>query len=80
MVWIRAGKRARVLADFSAADEELAGTLESLNGAGNYANWIFGLIEPHLGDEVLEVGAGHGTFTEMFARKAKRVVACANGI
>lgn len=76
MVWIRAGKRARVLADFSAADEELAGTLESLNGAGNYANWIFGLIEPHLGDEVLEVGAGHGTFTEMFARKAKRVVAC----
>jgi SAM-dependent methyltransferase len=76
MVWIRAGKRERVLADFSAADEELAGTLENLDGAGNYANWIFELIEPHLGDEVLEVGAGHGTFTEMLARTAKRVVAC----
>jgi SAM-dependent methyltransferase len=76
MVWIRAGNRARVLADFSAADEELAGTLESLDGAGNYAKWIFKLIEPHLGDQVLEVGAGHGTFTEMLARTAKRVVAC----
>lgn len=68
-------KRARVLTDFSAADEELAPTLDNLDGARNYADWIFELIEPHLGDEVLEVGAGHGTFTEMLARKAKRVVA-----
>jgi SAM-dependent methyltransferase len=58
------------------ADEELAATLDSLDGAGNYAAWIFELIEPHLGDEVLEVGAGHGTFTKMLARKTKRVVAC----
>jgi len=76
MAWIQTGKRARVLADFSAADEELATTLDSLDGARNYAEWILELIEPHLGDEVLEVGAGHGTFTEMLARKAKRVVAC----
>lgn len=72
---IRARKRARVLADFSTADAELAATLDNLDGADNYAGWIFELIEPHLGDEVLEVGAGHGTFTEMLARKAKRVVA-----
>lgn len=76
MARIRAGKRAGALTDFSAADEELAGTLDNLDGARNYAGWIFELIEPHLGDEVLEVGAGHGTFTEMLARKAKRVVAC----
>jgi len=75
VTWTRAGKRARVLADFSAADAELAATLDNLDDAGNYAGWIFERIEPHRGVEVLEVGAGHGTFTEMLARKAKRVVA-----
>lgn len=70
-----AGKRARVRAGFSAADAELAATLDNLDGADNYAAWIFELIEPHLGAEVLEVGAGHGTFTAMLARKAKRVAA-----
>lgn len=75
MIRTRAARRATVIADFSAADAELAETLDNLDDAGNYAGWIFELIEPHLGDEVLEVGAGHGTFTEMLARKAKRVVA-----
>jgi SAM-dependent methyltransferase len=65
----------RVPADFSASDAELATTLDNLDDAGNYAEWIFELIEPHLGAEVLEVGAGHGTFTEMLAGRAKRVVA-----
>jgi SAM-dependent methyltransferase len=69
------GKRTRAFADFSAADAELASTLDNLDDADNYAGWIFELIEPYLGDEVLEVGAGHGTFTEMLARRAKRVVA-----
>ena len=71
-----AGKRPRVRADFSAADEELAATLDNLDGADHYAGWIFELIEPHLGAEVSEIGAGHGTFTGMLAAKAKRVVAC----
>jgi SAM-dependent methyltransferase len=75
VTWTRAGKRTRALADFSAADAELASTLDNLDDADNYAGWIFELIEPHLGDEVLEVGAGHGTFTEMLAGRAKRVVA-----
>lgn len=69
------GKRSRVRADFSAADAELAATLDNLDGADNYAGWIFELIEPHLGAEALEVGAGHGTFTEMLAGTARRVVA-----
>jgi SAM-dependent methyltransferase len=73
--WTPAGKRARARPDFSAADAELAATLDNLDGADNYAGWIFELIEPHLGAEVLEIGSGHGTFTEMLARKAKRVVA-----
>ena len=68
-------KRRAVRADFSAADAELAATLDNLDGADNYAGWIFELIQPHLGGEVLEVGAGHGTFTEMLAGQAKRVVA-----
>jgi len=68
-------KRRAVRADFSAADAELAATLDNLDGADNYAGWIFELIQPHLGGEVLEVGAGHGTFTDMLARQAKRVVA-----
>jgi SAM-dependent methyltransferase len=69
------GERARVRADFSAADAALAATLDNLDDAGNYAGWIFELIAPYLGPEVLEVGAGHGTFTEMLAGTAKRVVA-----
>jgi ubiquinone/menaquinone biosynthesis C-methylase UbiE len=71
----RTPKRAKARADFSAADAELAETLDNLDGAGNYAGWIYELIEPHLGAEVLEIGAGHGTFTEMLAGKATRIVA-----
>ena len=66
-------KRGRVRADFSAADAELAATLDNLDGADNYAGWIFELIQPHLGGEVLEVGAGHGTFTDMLARPGARI-------
>jgi SAM-dependent methyltransferase len=54
-------------ASFSEADRELAVTLESLDAAVNYARWIADLLEPYLGERVLEVGAGHGTFTELLA-------------
>jgi SAM-dependent methyltransferase len=54
-------------ASFSEADRELAVTLESLDAASHYARWIVDLLEPNLGDRVLEVGAGHGTFTELLA-------------
>lgn len=52
---------------FDAADIELAETLDNLDDAHNYRSWIFDLIEPHLGAMILEVGAGHGTFTELLA-------------
>ncbi|MGH9114901.1 MAG: class I SAM-dependent methyltransferase, partial [Acidimicrobiales bacterium] len=61
-------------ADFAAADAELAGTLESLDGADRYAAWIFELIRPHLGPSILEVGAGHGTFTGNLS-EGRRVLA-----
>jgi SAM-dependent methyltransferase len=67
------GRAAR--ADFAVADAELAETLDNMDDAANYAAWIFSLLAPHLGSEVAEVGAGHGTFTELLAGSAKRVVA-----
>ena len=50
-------------ASFEEADVGLAGTLETLDDAGNYAAWIASLAEPHLGANVLEIGAGHGLVT-----------------
>lgn len=67
-------KPARV-ASITAADAELEDTLDNLDGADNYAAWIFDMVRPYLGDEVLEVGAGHGTFTGLLAERAGRVVA-----
>jgi SAM-dependent methyltransferase len=63
------------VASVAAADVELAETLDNLDGADNYAAWIFEQVEPHLGNVVLEVGAGHGTFTEILSARGARVVA-----
>lgn len=63
------------VASIAAADAELEETLDNLDGADNYAAWIFEQVEPHLGDEVLEVGAGHGTFTGLLSERSGRVVA-----
>src|SRR5947209_6343884 len=62
-------------ATFADADAHLASTLDNLDGAPNYADWIFSLIRPHLGARVLEVGAGHGTFTERLAPWSEHLVA-----
>jgi SAM-dependent methyltransferase len=64
---VRKSKTAVGPSDFGDADRELAATLENLNDAHNYRQWIFDLIEPALGPRVLEAGAGHGTFTELLA-------------
>jgi SAM-dependent methyltransferase len=63
------------VAGITAADAALENALDNLAGAGNYAAWIFEQVEPHLGDEVLEVGAGHGTFTELLSGRSTQVVA-----
>jgi SAM-dependent methyltransferase len=59
---------------FDQADASLAEVLESLEGADNYANWIYQLVSPWLDQEVLEVGAGHGTMTERLIGR-RRIVA-----
>lgn len=50
--------------DFDESDAELAAVLDSLGDADNYADWIYDLCAPHLGTEVLEIGAGHGELTQ----------------
>lgn len=50
--------------DSDEVDATLASTLDSLDDAVNYRNWIVDLAAPALRGPVLEVGAGHGTFTE----------------
>jgi 2-polyprenyl-3-methyl-5-hydroxy-6-metoxy-1,4-benzoquinol methylase len=44
--------------------------LATLEEADNYADWIYRLIKPHLGEDVLEIGAGHGELTERLRRGA----------
>ena len=53
--------------DQSEVDATLASTLDSLDDAENYRDWIVSLAAPYLIGPILEVGAGHGTFTENFA-------------
>ena len=66
----------RDLVAFSTADAELACALDDLDAAApNYADWIAALVEPFLGRDVLEVGAGHGTMSSRLSRGVRRVVA-----
>ena len=53
---------------WDASDTELASTLDNLDAATNYADWIVALMAPYLRGRILEVGAGHGTFTNLLAR------------
>lgn len=53
--------------DQAEVDATLASTLDSLDDAENYRNWIVSLAAPYLVGPILEVGAGHGTFTDAFA-------------
>ncbi len=57
----------RAPAGLHEADEELASTLHNLDSAVNYAEWLASLLQPHLRGRILEVGAGHGTFSEQLA-------------
>jgi SAM-dependent methyltransferase len=49
----------------------MAEALDNLVAASNYADWIVEMAQPHLGAEILEVGAGHGTLTQRLARHGK---------
>lgn len=43
-------------------------TLETLEEAVNYNNWVCSKIRPHLGDLNIEIGAGHGTMSAILAK------------
>jgi SAM-dependent methyltransferase len=60
--------RRRVPKAWDESDAELASTLDNLDGARHYAEWIVALMALHVNGRVLEVGAGHGTFTGLLAQ------------
>ncbi len=62
-------------AAFDEADTELADSLDSLDSLERYRDWIMAVIEPALRGPILEIGAGHGTFTRALAEHGA-VVAC----
>ncbi len=52
------------------------GLLNSLTGTPQYLSWITRLLRPHLGDTVLEIGAGLGNLTgRLMAKKLNYVAA-----
>ncbi len=40
--------------------------LEALEGARNYNAWVASLVQPHLGDDSIEIGSGTGTYAELW--------------
>jgi 2-polyprenyl-3-methyl-5-hydroxy-6-metoxy-1,4-benzoquinol methylase len=51
-----------------------ADDLETMSEARNYQAHVFGLVRPHVGSNVLEVGCGIGTMTRQLLGIAQRVV------
>jgi 2-polyprenyl-3-methyl-5-hydroxy-6-metoxy-1,4-benzoquinol methylase len=43
--------------------------LHVLNEAVRYRRWLFSLIQPHIGQRILEVGSGIGNYTDMLLDK-----------
>lgn len=52
--------------------------LSLMEAATKYNNWIFSKVEPWLGDHILEVGAGIGTFTARLKQSAISLYAIDN--
>lgn len=52
-----------------------AETLRRMARAEKYNAWLVERCRPHLGAQVLDVGAGIGTFTELAAETCERVIA-----
>jgi SAM-dependent methyltransferase len=50
------------------ADMNMQSGLSLNSDADNYLNWISDLCAPFLGENILEIGAGHGDFTERFSK------------
>lgn len=57
------------------ADAAMAVGLNRNASASNYLRWIADLISPYLGNDVVEVGAGHGDVTALVADGTRSVLA-----
>src|SRR5688572_24811047 len=55
-------------------DQYAADDLETMRDARRYAAHVFGLLRPHIGRRILEVGSGIGTVTVPLLETAERVV------
>lgn len=49
-------------------------SLQVIEQLYDYNHWIFSLLRPHLGNEILEVGGGTGTITQFLSMAARRVL------
>jgi glycosyltransferase involved in cell wall biosynthesis/ubiquinone/menaquinone biosynthesis C-methylase UbiE len=57
------------------------GVLNTHTGTPNYIRWITRIVRPHLGDTVLELGAGIGTLSgRLMARRLRYVAADSNDL
>lgn len=63
-----------IVDDTTSADDAGFLTLRRMEALHGYNAWVGELIEPHLGESVLEVGAGIGNMTRLIGRR-HRVVA-----
>jgi glycosyltransferase involved in cell wall biosynthesis len=69
----RVKSRRRKLA--AARPPSLHASLESLETADNYYTWIWESIESYVGTNVLEIGAGSGTFTAKTLGQGRKITA-----
>jgi SAM-dependent methyltransferase len=46
-------------------------TLDDLSSAINYNRWIYGILRPHIGKRIIEIGCGTGNITGFLAQHGK---------
>jgi SAM-dependent methyltransferase len=59
----------------TSVETELELTLDRLDSATNYADWVGDRLAPYVSGDVLELGAGSGTLTERLRGRSESLVA-----
>ncbi len=57
-------------------EEYFAQDLEAMDSASNYYSWILDAFAPHIGEHILEVGAGSGNFSKRLLERNPTLLAC----
>jgi SAM-dependent methyltransferase len=71
----RAARPSRRAAAFAEADEHLEQVLAELEGAANYQRWVLRSVSPYVHGDVVEIGAGRGTYTRELRRLGTSITA-----